>query len=490
MNTKTNGSIQHQVSDSFLHKKVYFSIAFSFFLFQSTIGFLWAISGSAEGILLAASGLAMVIIYMPFYLNIIKPDPFNPLALASFALLLGTGLRVPYVIFTENHSRAEFLFFGQSINDVLAASGLILLGIAAFTIGYCSTIKRFDFSSILKLKNYHFSKTKLLFYSSAFGILGFISALLFLHYSGISLSDGLEVSSRKIFFTYELSSGELAQGAGGHLRFLVNTSVIAFVTILCLILIRHIKINYYTILLLLFLMVPSILVPFISSSRSDIALLVISVFIFLHYYGKLKKSVFIAGFASMVIIITIMGEIRSANMAGVEIRETPIDAIVGSGNGLDFIRTAGIIYSVPNVTDYMYGKTYSYILTFFIPRSMWPEKPNVALGPWIKEVVFGEPVPGNNGWPSGTIAEAYLNFGAIGIPIIMFLYGVLCRIFYNSFYKELGKNIALTILYSYVIWRFGVSMFGLNISHGLSQTIILGLPMVVFLYLSKAKTYG
>jgi len=444
------------------------------------------LDGSVEAVYFTSSGICMILITMPFMFRLIEPDPFSPLALAAFALLIGTGFRVPYVLFS-NHERASFLLFGQDLSQIVGASVLIIIGIATFTFGYCSTKKSFNATRLLGFSGAVLSQKRVFYWSIIFAILGSISAYFFIKAAGLDFSQGLAASSRKIYIREALGSGETSSSAGGLPRFLVKTAEVAFVTMAAMLVVGALRFGKSVKIAMLVFAIPVFLVPFITSSRSSMALVVIAILIFATYYNKVRLHHLAIGLVSISIVMVAMGQLRTINMTGVTITETPVDTIIGSGNGLDFVRTAGIINNIPESTPHMYGATYLYGLTFFVPRSLWAKKPDVALGPWVKEKVFGYPVPGNNGWPAGTIAEAYINFGALGIPLVMFLYGFVCRIFYNSFSKQLGKNLPVTILYSYIIWHFGISMFTLNIAHGLSQMLIIAIPMFIFLHITKVK---
>ena len=456
------------------------------FFIQTCVGFIWMLDGSVEGVYLTSSSICMLLVTMPFLFRLLKPDPFSPLALAAFALLLGTGLRVPYVLFSS-HERAHFLLFGQNLNEIVGASALIIIGVATFTLGYCSTRKSFNATRLLGFSGSTLSQRRVFFWSIVFAILGSISAYFFIKAAGLDLSQGLAASSRKVYINHELGGGETTSGTGGLPRFMVKAAEVAFITMAAMLVVGALRFKKSVKVAMLIFAIPVFLVPFITSSRSSIALVIIAVLIFASYYNKVRIYHLGVGLIFISMVMVVMGQLRTANMTGVAIAESPVDTIIGSGNGLDFVRTAGIISKIPEKTPHMLGKSYLSGLTFFIPRSLWPKKPDVALGPWVKETVFGYPVPGNNGWPAGTIAEAYINFGALGIPLVMFLYGLICRIFYNSFSRQLGKNLPMTILYSYIIWRFGVSTFGLNIAHGVSQTLILAFPMLIFLHLTKVK---
>ncbi|MEZ5841083.1 MAG: hypothetical protein R3D02_11905 [Hyphomicrobiales bacterium] len=126
-------------------------------------------------------------------------------------------------------------------------------------------------------------------------------------------------------------------------------------------------------------------------------------------------------FVLAIAFITVMGNLRSINQTGRPVGNA-LEAVVGSGNGIDLYRSVAIMKRVPQYHDYLRGSSYLSLVTSFIPRAIWAEKPNPSLGPWVKSELFGEDVR-NNGWPPGMVAEAYINFGSVGIVLCMAAWG-------------------------------------------------------------------
>jgi len=455
-------------------------------LLQSLAGaYLYIIQQNSAGMFLLMAGICPVILLAPIVVKKIELDMFSPLVLMLGCVLLGTTLRVPYILFSSS-DRAEFLMFGSEFSRIESGAFWFMIGILCFTVGYCSTRRRIPFDKARQITEYQIGRSKLTIFAIIFGLFGSLMALQFFRQVGIDLSDGILAASRKATIIYELSYGNVSI-ATGFQRFLAKYTEFPFIIMLCLVLIKELKPGAGIIILLVILSIPTFVVPFLYSSRISIALTVISVIIFLYYIGRLKQKYLVLVIAAIFVLVTVMGEIRYSNKTGIQSDSTIIDSIVGSGNGLDIIRTAGIMSRVPNQVDYFYGESYLRAGAILIPRALWHNKPEIGLGPFVKSEIFGDRAVSKNGWPSGIIGESYLNFGYPGIIVIMFLYGFFFRVIYNSFKPELGKSFLVTIVYAFIAWKMFFSLPSLNFAHGISQVLVVLLPLSIFLLLIKRK---
>lgn len=458
------------------------AFAFTLFLSATFAGVAMYLAGDPGGLYLAASATMVCTFILPFIARLVPPDPFSPLALATGALLLGSGLRVPYVLFSSE-SRAEFLMFGSDFYNIPNYSVVMCVAALFFVFGYTTIVKRLPIS-VLPLCHYDVvlnGRFKILLIT--FAVTGGVSAIVFINSAGIDLSSGLLTASRKAFIIHETAAGDAVAGAGGLPRFLVNFAEVPLLILAALLITKRVRPSFTVLLLITAAAIPVFFIPFLTSSRSAIVLVLVKVGIVAYYFDRLKIRHVLIGFVLITMTVTVMGNLRERNMAGIYEGRSVLGSIVGSGNGLDIIRTAGIMDRVPQVAPYLHGKTYLSLLTFYVPRSIWAAKPDVALGPWVKEQVFGHPVPGNNGWPSGMIAEAYINFGMLGVPVVMLLFGALLRLVYNSFLPYLGVSLPMTVFYALFAWRLGFGMIGLNFAHSVSQILISVIPMLLFFVL-------
>lgn len=122
-----------------------------------------------------------------------------------------------------------------------------------------------------------------------------------------------------------------------------------------------------------------------------------------------------------------------------------------------FLRTslltqvASLIERTPRDVPFQKGKTYSYFLITWIPRFLWPGKPSVNEANQFYQVAYGitpEESLNKVSIAVGSLGEAYMNFGWLGIPLVMFLIGVVISNYQQLF---LSRN-------------SGVLLFGIGIA--------------------------
>jgi oligosaccharide repeat unit polymerase len=455
------------------------------FTIQVSYGLFWGEAGSDGGIFLAGSGLCMLFIALPILLRRSPPDLFSPLVLSGLAFLIGAGLRAPYILFSSS-SRADYVLFGMSLSEITNGLPVALLGSAAFAFGY-ALAPQARRTTVGGTDPFNPSYQRLALYAVLIGIVAWAGTVVFLQHAGINLSNGFAAATRKVSFAYQTQDGVVIQGSGGFLRFLAGLSDFPLFLVLYLWISGRLRLSGFWMILILFLSGPSLGLPFLLSSRTDMALFLINVAAFGSFYGKIKGRHIVLGAVTLIAMVTVMGNLRTENMGNTTAYGSSIDAIVGSGNGVDLVRIAGIANRVPDVVPYQLGKSYLAVLTFPIPRSIFPSKPNTALGPWVKEEIFGFSVPGNNGWPPTMIGEAYLNFGVLGVPVVMLLFGLLLGSVYARFRPRLGKRFVATAIYSVLLWRFGFNWIGLNFAIGAVQIITTIVPMVLLLHLIRRR---
>lgn len=467
----------------------YLVLAFSMVILAQLIFgvYVYAFENRMGGISLSMSALCSLVAILPFVLGLRKFDLFSPLCLFAAALTLGSMLRVAYVFsYQDSNSRANFLLFGSSFEELTWSSFYVFFGVISFVIGYLINTKRVRLNSLITFSSFDISEKRLFLVAVVFGVFGAVMGAIFLSKAGIDISAGLLKASAKAFISYEGTDGAVSVGTGFE-RFLAKFAEFPFVVICCLLMIKEVKRKQVAIVLCCCLAIPVLLIPFLYSSRSAVVLSFITIIIFAYYFGKVTVTQIVVGVITIICVITVMGQLRFENKTQAVQQRTVMDAFIGSGNGIDFIRTAGIIDRVAEDSRYLHGKTYSYVFAIFIPRAFWSSKPEIGLGPYIKSEIFNGREVDKNGWPSGMIGEAYLNFGLMGVFLGMALYGWLASLVYNTFRPHLGVSYTVTFLYAFIAWRFGFGLPGLNLAHGLSQVLTIMIPALLFLYLVRTK---
>jgi hypothetical protein len=148
--------------------------------------------------------------------------------------------------------------------------------------------------------------------------------------------------------------------------------------------------------------------------------------------------------------IGIMGELRSSGLGlrdGAEVTTIPeldLAAVAQRTREEVAARDAvsgqiAIVQKVPQEVPYLYGATYVSAAAFFVPRSLWPEKPRGA-GAYVAAVIF-EGWPDTVGYqgqsfPASGVGEAYWNFGVSGVILVFALFGLFLRVLTQKFLQR------------------------------------------------------
>ena len=131
-----------------------------------------------------------------------------------------------------------------------------------------------------------------------------------------------------------------------------------------------------------------------------------------------------------------------------------------AGGDMSFIeQSAGMSGAIDMKDKICYGDTYQSILIFFVPRSLWKDKP--SLNQWQHDISISGRDFGTMGQVSLISGESYANFRYIGVFLISFLVGRWYSFLYNS-YSNLPakhKGFLLLLLFNMVlfqVWRDGM----------------------------------
>ena len=110
-----------------------------------------------------------------------------------------------------------------------------------------------------------------------------------------------------------------------------------------------------------------------------------------------------------------------------------------------------IVRDCPSRVPFQGGWTLSYIPLSFVPRVIWPGKPQLQTGIWVTEHFAGG--PGINSHTGSTwVGEFWFSFGWPGVVIGMFLMGVFLRILHDMLFQIDGviaaQLMCVTVLFS------------------------------------------
>ncbi len=99
-------------------------------------------------------------------------------------------------------------------------------------------------------------------------------------------------------------------------------------------------------------------------------------------------------------------------------------------------QTANVLQLTPSPVPFQNGATYGYMAVSLIPRFLWPGKPSVNDANRFYQVAYGLTAERDLDHVSiavGTLTESYVNFGWPGVAGVMFLLGMILRLFERIF---------------------------------------------------------
>jgi hypothetical protein len=164
------------------------------------------------------------------------------------------------------------------------------------------------------------------------------------------------------------------------------------------------------------------------------------------------------------------------------------DSAETAASRLDLIHQFAHVYSMtPSIVPYQYGATYSYFLVALIPRVIWPDKPEAGSANYFYAVSYNittEDGARRSTFGMSLLTESFINFGWIGVIIIMalqgaFLYSV--QVIFSGAKSGLGGQAVFVAFFVFFLNGIGSSaeiMFG-----NLIQSLLLS---VAFLWVARS----
>jgi hypothetical protein len=143
-----------------------------------------------------------------------------------------------------------------------------------------------------------------------------------------------------------------------------------------------------------------------------------------------------------------------------------------------------IVDSSPSRQDYLYGKTYGYVLPQLVPRWFWPDKPRSHVATYELAIYYGlqdEEATNTTTIAFGLVAEAYANFGIIGTMMLGLFWGFCLKKLqiWSTFSPMFSFAGLLMVLLT--AWSFSAELTMAAWVSSLQQAVIvvLGVPMLL-----------
>lgn len=182
----------------------------------------------------------------------------------------------------------------------------------------------------------------------------------------------------------------------------------------------------------------------------------IAIMFFSYYYIRKKKQLKIYHLVFLLIIVIIpviiMTMFRNSIRAGsgMDLKEINVTSIEDAldqafwDNFRIYKNFYGVLKVVPSRTPFLFGsEMILYTIIMFVPRAIWPGKPNPT-GDEASRIAFGQvAVDGGTAYPN--LGEYYYNFGILGIVVCMSLFGFIMKKVENRFRYNATSPVDLMI---------------------------------------------
>ena len=154
--------------------------------------------------------------------------------------------------------------------------------------------------------------------------------------------------------------------------------------------------------------------------------------------------------------------------------------------GAPFNSLTQILKKVPESTPYFYGSSYLETPLILLPRVLYPNRPDSISG-WYERTFFSEDFVAEGGSMGVFIvAEAYVNFGDVGVIVIMFLWGFFFKKLYEVFKRH--KSFPPYVFLYAISLAWIIFLMRLDFAGALKGYLVTALlPAIPAIYLAKGK---
>jgi oligosaccharide repeat unit polymerase len=446
---------------------------------------LWT-AGAERTLLWGLGAGAFLVLLMPVVLRH-DFDLFEPISFVMLTTLLGVTLRSIYVGVFRNENIDVLLLLGKPAAELLTGGIAILLGLCALVAGYWIKTPTLKIRHLSLLQKDNWRKGRFILVIVLFSTIALIGTIVFIRKAGITFVVLSNISSKH---TYFIEEAQYKYSALGYYRWAASLFIPAFYLMLAWFAKsgkRWVSPVGFVVILLGLL---SAIFPFLNSSRSDVAYVLILGMVIWHYLRRRISMRSLAwALGAILVVISVMTAFRkqaddirhiTTYMTGEKVLET----LVGNRNFFGVDKTAHIMENIPGKLPFAYGQTLITWVFAPIPRTLWPQKPIVSMGSVIGQEVYGtkDSEGKGAGISPGFIAELYWNFGYVGVIAGMFIMGVCLKFLYATFKPYLTSNRNAVLVYTPVMFAFSFVLMGVTFSQAVIDSLTQLIPLVLAIF--------
>jgi oligosaccharide repeat unit polymerase len=416
-----------------------------------------------ESLLLLGTGCALPIaLLLPYLCLAKKTSLLEPIHLILVYLLIGSTATTFFLVFSSSERR-DFLMFQEGYSFFLRGGLMLACGVALFSTAYSLTPFRFSSRESSDRVTVEIDGSRFVFLSVLLMCIAILGSFLFLKRSGGFTFSQITLPRYEIIETED----GVRLGGGGYYRALASFSHPCLLIYIAYLSRLRRRWRYRDIAIVCGLGFSTIFLPFLSNSRTEVVYVLLQILMIQAAFGCVSRPGAVVSIACALLLFSAMTFGRSLHSSDARtISSNPVVALASSGNGWSLVGTSLIVNRIPKLMPFKYGSSYLTWIYAPIPRSWWPEKPDLGLGREIKSklILFGQEVS-SSGRPPGVLGEGYINFGWLGFFGSAVFFGIVLRTFWNSFSDRIKTEPLTLVLYLLLLPSFvqlvnsGVSEF-------------------------------
>jgi oligosaccharide repeat unit polymerase len=436
----------------------------------------------------------LLVLSAPMFL-IKEYDPFQPLSFVTASAAIGITARTVYIFSSDDPRIQNVMLRDQPTSFLLSASLLMFLGCVALVAGYFwrpGAVQVRQIGGVLERFRRDWSPVRTVLVIVFLSLLAMVGIYLFvraLGLAGISLDN---ISAKRLVRI----EGSREFAALGYLRLLMRLATLAYLFAFTWFAFSKQRwrspYGLAIVILAAFAMFP----PFFNSARTELLFVpILSLAIWNYARARVTARQFGSFLAAGLLVVGFMGALRAdreddfATAAGRAVSIDVLSSLVSNLNFMSLPTVAHMIEGMPEKLPFAYGQTLVSWVVAPIPRSVWPDKPDITGGTTISQRILGIQTEGGGGQaPPSVVGDLYWNFGVVGVVLGMFVFGNLLRFLYYNALPHLQQNPGGTLLYIMVMFPFVQFTTNGNFSQAMVQTLQLSLPVALLLLFVSRRT--
>ena len=459
---------------------VKFYVFITVLLMSLTVAYL-ELTGTSMSSELSVLTWAPTIICAAVMLFSRKEAVFSPMFILYNIILFGNSIRYIVLSLYQDEFSVRFTLFNLTPSEFEAGSQIFAVGVISMVAGYVlSAVRPIMYQR--NLPNYRNQVRPLLLWPAIGAFFAILSY--YLLQTGV-LSD---FSAKRIMV--DAAGNEFSFGP---LRFILSIALVFFQLLLVYAFVNK-SLNSRVVVMgiaIIFILVYAVTL----SKRSTLLISFLPLGLIILYQFRFTQThrYILGGLLTISLVLFISLERkRTVNNVGTVV-EAPVSQLLKeiffSGNFSGLVATSISTVVVEDVPPFEGTTFYVDPITQFIPRTMWPDKPE-ELGGRIRQYHqtsgFAPKGYTRGGTAPGLISESWLNFRMGGVIFIMLLYGFILGELYRRFLSGWITNDYFAAIYLCYLPILTLNCFGGHFARLVLMTVSFSMGVIMLQILRKA----